>query len=503
MERFMASVTTTPDRAPGAPPLDPRRWRALGVLALVQIMLVLDITVVNVALPSMESDLGFSQAGLAWVVNGYALTFGGLLLLGGRMADYYGRRRLFLLGIVLFTAASAAAGFATSPAMMVTSRFAQGVAAALIAPAALSLVTLLFTDTRERTRALSIWGGLAGLGGTFGVLISGVLSDLADWRWVFFINLPVGAVALALAPRLLRESKAEERGRLDVVGAVLVTAGLSLIVYALLDKGTDAWTSATVLGRLGAGVALIAAFLVVESRIAHPLVPLRIFRSRTRSTANLVAILFGAALIAMFFTLTLYMQGVLGYSPLRTGVAYLPFGASLLASIALTSQLVPRIGVRPVMTGGLAFGVLGLWLFSQIEPTSSYLTDVLPAMLVFSFGAGATFVTSTIAAVDGVGGEDAGLASGLLNAGQQVGGAVGLAALVSLAISRTADELASGTDPASAATNGFAYTFAVGAVVLAIGAVVALVGLGRVRPPSRPDEEPVSERELALAGAEA
>jgi EmrB/QacA subfamily drug resistance transporter len=465
-------------------PADPRRWRALLVLALVQIMLVLDMTVVNVALPSVQRELGFDQAGLAWVVNGYALTFGGLLLLGGRIADYLGRKRIFLIGTAAFSVASVLAGLAQSPGMLIAARFVQGAGGALVAPAALSLVTVLFTDPRERTRALSIWGGLAGLGGTAGVVLSGVLSDLADWRWVFFINVPVGAVVLAIAPALLRESRSERRGRLDTAGAVLATGGLSLLVFGLLDKGARDWTDGTVLLRLLGGLALLAAFVVVESRVRQPLVPLRFFRSRNRSTANVVSMMFGAAFAAMFFTLTLYMQQVLGFSALRTGFLYLPFGAVLLVSIAISSQLMPRIGVKPVMVGGLVIAAVGLVLWARIQPGGSYLADVLPGMLVLPLGAGAGFVTSTVAAVDGVDGEDAGLASGVLNAGQQIGSAVGLAVLVSLAVDRTTSLLGAGTDPATAATRGFALTFGVGAAVMVAGALIALVGLNRLRLPA-------------------
>jgi EmrB/QacA subfamily drug resistance transporter len=452
------------------------------VLSLVQVMLVLDATVVNVALPSVERDLGMSQSGLAWIVNGYALTFGGLLLLGGRLADYVGRKRVFLLGLVVFAVASATAGLATEPWHIISSRFLQGVGGALVAPAALSIVTLLFTDDRERTRALSIWGGLAGIGGTLGVLLSGVLSDLASWRWVFFINLPIAAVALAVAPRLVPESRADSRGRLDVPGAVLITAGLSLIVYALLDKGIDPWLSRGVLLPLLAGAALVAVFVAVEARTDRPLVPLRFFRSRTRTTANVAMTLVAAAFGAMFFSLTLYMQGVLGYSPLKTGVAYLPFGAALLVSVAISSQLVPRIGVKPVMVGGLVLAAAGLSLFTGIDVGGSYVSDVLPGTLLLPFGAGAGFVAGTIAAVDGVDGEDAGLASGLVNAAQQVGSAVGLAALVSLAITRTADLMASGTAPAQALVSGYTLTFAVAAAVLAAAALVVLVGMAPVKP---------------------
>lgn len=459
-------------------PADPRRWRALLVLSLVQIMLVLDATVVNVALPPIQTDLGFTQAGLAWIVNGYALAFGGLLLLGGRLGDLYGRRRLFLLGVSVFAIASATAGLAANPAMLVGSRFAQGVGAALVSPAALSLITLLFTDPAERTRALSIWGGLAGLGGTVGVVLSGVLSDLADWRWVFLINLPVAAVALAVAPRLLPESIAPGRHRLDWLGAALVTGGVGLIVFALLDKqATQEWTSPTVLGRIAAGLALLAAFVVVESRVPSPLAPLAFFRSPTRSAANLVSVLTAAAFGGFFFALTLYMQQVLGYSALRTGFAYLPFGAALLVGVGLFSQLIPRIRVRLSMTGGMVIAASGLALFAQIPVEGSYVRDLLPAMLLFPLGSAAAFVGGTIAATSGLDEQDAGLGSGLLNASQQVGSALGLAVLVSLAVTRTGDLLGEGVAPFTAAVEGHRLTFAVAAGLMVVGAVLSAVGL--------------------------
>ena len=455
---------------------DPLRWWALAVLSLVQFMLVLDATVVNVALPPIERDLGMGAAGLAWVVNGYALTFGGLLLLGGRLADLFGRRRVFLAGLVVFASASAAAGLSFGPEMLVASRFLQGAGAALVAPAALSMVTLLFAEERERATALAIWGGLAGLGATAGVLLGGVLSDLASWRWIFLINLPVAAVALALVPRLVTESRSssEGRGRLDVPGALLITVGLSLVVFALLGKGASAWVSAAVLVPLVGGLALIGLFIAVEARAKNPLVPLGFFlRSRTRSAAYAIMMLANGAMMAMYFSLSLYMQQVLGYSPIWAGLAYLPLCAAFFVGIGASSELVRRLGARTVITGGLIVAAAGLALLSGVSANGSYPGDVLPGMLVVPLGVGAAFVAVTIAAMEGTNGEGAGLASGVLSFAQQVGNAVGLAVLVSLAVDRTNELLSAGADPSVAATGGFALAFGAAAGVLAAGALLA------------------------------
>lgn len=452
------------------------RWWALTVLALVQFMLVLDATVVNVALPSIERDLGMGAAGLAWVVNGYVLTFGGLLLLGGKVSDLFERRRVFVAGLGVFALASAAAGFSIGPAMLIASRFLQGAGAALVAPAALSLVTLLFTEEKERAKAFAIWGGLAGVGATAGVLLGGILSDLASWRWIFLINLPVAAIALLLVPRLVAESRSPSRrhGRLDVSGAVLITAGLSLMVFALLGKGEQAWVSGAVLVPLACGLALISLFIVVEARAKNPLVPLRFFlRSGTRSASYGVYLLASGAMIAMYFSLSLYMQQVLGYSPLSAGLAYLPLCAMFFVGFGAGSQLTPRFGARPVIIGGLLIAAAGLALLSGVSADGSYLTDLLPGMLVTPLGAGAAFVAITITAMSGTNDEDAGLASGMLTTAQEVGNAVGLAVLVSFAVTRTHELLSSGATTPVAATGGFSLSFGIAAGVLAAGALLA------------------------------
>lgn len=471
---------------------NPLRWWALAVLSLVQFVLVLDATVVNVALPSIERDLGMGPAGLAWVVNGYALAFGGLLLLGGRLADLFERRRVFLAGLGAFALASAAAGLSFSPGMLVAGRFLQGAGAALVAPAALSMVTLLFAEEGERAKALSIWGGLAGLGATAGVLLGGVLSELASWRLIFLINLPVAAVALALVPRLVAEGRSSSggRGRLDAPGALLITAGLSLAVFALLGKGAQPWASGAVLVPLVGGLALVGLFVAREARAKNPLVPLRFFRSRTRSAANAVFVLANGAMMAMYFSLSLYMQGVLGFSALWAGLGYLPLCAAFFVGIGASPRLVQRFGARTVVTGGLTVAAAGLALLSGVSADGSYLRDVLPGMLVVPLGAGAAFVAATILAVGGTDEEDAGLASGVLNTAQQVGSAVGLAVLVSLAVDRTSGLLSAGAEPSVAATGGFALSFGAAAGVLFAAGLLAFVAIrSRVAAPAE-DGEP-------------
>ena len=472
------------------------RWWALVVLSLVQFMLVLDATVVNVALPPIERDLGMGAAGLAWVVNGYALTFGGLLLLGGRLADLFGRRRVFLAGLVVFAAASAAAGLSFGPATLVASRFLQGAGAALAAPAALSMVSLLFAEEGERGVALAIWGGLAGLGATAGVLLGGVLSDLASWRLIFLINLPVAAVALGLVPRLVAESRSSSggRGRLDVPGALLITTGLSLVVFALLGKGESPWVSIAVLVPLVGGLALVGLFVAVEAGAKNPLVPLRFFfRSGTRSAAYAILMLANGAMMAMYFSLSLYMQQILGFSPLWAGLAYLPLCFAFFLGIGASSRLVRWLGARIVITGGLIVAAAGLTLLAGVSADGSYFVDVLPGMLVVPLGVGVAFVALTIAAMEGTNGEDAGLASGVLSAAQQVGNAVGLAVLVSLAVDRTNGLLLAGADPSFAATGGFALSFGAAGGVLAAGALLAFFAT-RIRVAPLADEDrPVVE----------
>jgi EmrB/QacA subfamily drug resistance transporter len=448
-------------------------------------MLILDITVVNVALPSIKKDLGFSQSGLAWVVNGYTLMAGGLLLLGGRLSDILGRRRLFLAGVALFAVASLTCGAAANPQMLVISRFVQGAGEAMAAPAALGLVALLFPEPRERMKALGIWGGVAGLGGTTGTVISGALTGLASWRWVFFINLPVAAFALLVVPRLVSESRMQRdavrgRRRVDVFGPLTATAGLIAIVHGLLQAIGNDWGSAAVLLPLLGGLALLGAFVAIEMRTAEPLIPLRFFSNRTRVVTNAVTLFFSSAFFTYFFLLTLFLQQVAGFTPLRAGLAYLPFGIGIGAGIGLGTALMPKLGVKPLLVTGFFGSAVGLLLTSGIGPGSSYLGGVLPGMVVMAIFSGISFPAMGNAALHQVTGQDASLASGVQNAVQQVGGALGLATLVTLALRHAADLVSHGDSVPFAATSGYALAFRTGAVLLLIGGVLVSVFLERV-----------------------
>jgi len=460
---------------------DPRRWKALGVLALIQFMLVLDITVVNVALPHIQQDLGFSRAGLAWVVNGYVLMAGGFLLLGGRMADILGRRRLFLLGVGLFAIASASCGAAVNPGMLVVSRFVQGLGEALAAPASLGLIALLFPDPRERMKALGMWGGVAGLGGTTGTVISGALTDLASWRWIFFVNLPVALFALVAVPRLVSESRmVREHARLRVKGVITGTVGLVLAVDGLLAAATESWGSWRVLLPLLGGVALLAAMVGIEARSDAPLIPLRFFTNRTRVVTNFVTLFFASSFFSYFFLLTLFEQQILGYSPLRGGLSYVPFGLSIGVGIGVGTGLMPRVGVKPLL-GVSFFGcAAGLLLSSGIGVDSSYAGSVLPGMLVLGVFSGISFPACGNAALHGVTGQDSSLASGVQSASQAVGGAIGLSCLVTVALRHAAGQVQDGVLPNVAATHGYALAFRIGAVLLGVGGVVVLALLERV-----------------------
>ncbi len=471
----------TTQETPPPTAADPRRWKALGVLALIQFMLILDVTVVNVALPHIQDDLGFSRAGLAWVVNGYVLMAGGFLLLGGRLADMLGRRKVFLLGVGLFAAASATCGAAVSPEMLVASRFVQGLGEALAAPASLGLIALLFPDPRERMKALGIWGGLAGLGGTSGTVISGVLTDAASWRWIFFVNLPVALIALIAVPRLVSESRmVRGRGRPDVAGAVVGTAGLIAVVDGLLQAATHPWGSWQVLIPLLGGVALIVLMAWIESRSESPLIPLDFFSNRTRVTTNFVTLFSAAAFFSYFFLLTLFEQQVLDYSPLKGGLSYLPFGFSIGAGIALSTTLMPRIGVKPLLTLGFFGSAVGLLLTSSIDVHASYAGSVLPGMIALGLSSGLTFPAIGNAALHEVTGQDASLASGVQTAMQAIGGAIGLSCLVTVALRHAAGQIHTGVAPAVASTDGYVLAFRIGAVLLAIGGVLVLVLLERV-----------------------
>jgi EmrB/QacA subfamily drug resistance transporter len=461
--------------------LERRRWIALALLATAQFVVVLDASIVNVALPTIGEALDFSQSNLAWVVNAYVLTFGGFLLLGGRMADLLGRRRVFMGGLVLFALASLAGGLATTEGQLIAARAVQGLGAAILSPAALSIVTTTFRDGAERNKALGVWGAVAGSGGAAGVLLGGVLTDSLGWEWVLWVNVPIGIAAAALAPALIAESRSGSATRhFDALGAITVTAGLSILVYALVDATDAGWGSTQTIGLLGLSAALLAAFVAVELRSVAPLVPFRIFRLRTLSGANVVGILTGASLFSMFFFISLYLQQVLGYSAIKTGVSYLPLALTIIAAAGLASFLTTRFGFKPVLIAGMLSIAAGLAWFSQVPVDGSYAGDVLGPMLLAALGLGFVFVPQTIAAVAGVDDREAGLASGLINTSQQVGGALGLAILATVANSRTEDLFAEGASRATALTEGFQAAFLAGAGFAVLG-LIAVLTLIRTR----------------------
>jgi EmrB/QacA subfamily drug resistance transporter len=457
----------------------------LALLALAQFVVVLDASIVNIALPSIGTALRFSQSSLSWVIDAYVLTFGGGLLLGGRLADLLGRRRLFAIGLVVFGAASLAGGLATSGAVLIAARAVQGVGGALLAPAALSLVTTIFTEGAERNKAMGVWGAVAGSGGAAGVLLGGVLTSTLGWRWVLFVNVPVCLLAAAITPVLIASSRepgrAGQRGSADLPGAATVTAGLGALVYALVGAGNAGWTSVRTLGLLAAGAVLLVAFVLIERRTASPLVPLRIFRQRPVSAANLISLLMGAAMLGMFFVLTLFMQQVLGYSPLRSGLAQLPLGVAVVMAAGLASPLVTRLGVKRVLISGITVFAAGMAWLSRIGVHATFAADLLGPTLLIAIGLGLAFVPVTIAATSGVPEHVAGLAGGLINTSQQIGGAVGLAVLATVATGRTHHLVKTGHTVAAALTGGYQVAFAVGTALLLAAAAATAVLLPRTK----------------------
>ncbi len=459
---------------------DNRRWKALILLCAAQFVVVLDASIVNVALPSIGRSLHFSEENLQWVVNAYVLVFGGFLLLGGRMADLLGRRRVFMGGLVLFAIASLAGGLATSEGFLIAARAVQGLGGAILSPAALSIVTTTFKEGSERNKALGIWGAVAGSGGAVGVLLGGVLTDSIGWEWVFFVNVPIALAAALLAPRLIDESRSEAAvRRFDAAGALTVTAGLSLLVYTMVEATNIGWGDTQTIILLAVSAALLAAFVVIELRSAAPLVPFAIFRSRSLLGANVSGVLIGASLFSMFFFVSLYMQQVLRYSPLDAGVKYLPLALTIIVSAGVASQLVERFGFKPILVFGMTLIAIGLLMFSQVSVDGTYSGDILWPSIVAAAGLGFSFVPVTIAAVSGVRDDDAGLASGLINTSQQIGGALGLAVLSTISISRTKDVLAEAHGAASAMPNalteGFQSAFTAGAGFAILGVVVGLL----------------------------
>jgi EmrB/QacA subfamily drug resistance transporter len=453
-----------------------RRWTALILLCAAQFVVVLDASIVNVALPSIGSGLHFSEANLPWVVNAYVIAFGGFLLLGGRAADLLGRRRVFMAGLLVVAVASLLAGFSANQGQLIAARAAQGLGAAIISPSALSIVTTLFRDGAERNKALGAWGAVAGSAGAAGVLLGGILTEGLGWEWVLWVNVPVSLIALALTPGLIPESRSESATRhYDAAGALSVTAGLSLLAYSLLDANSSGWGSTKIISLLALSVALLGAFVAIELRSKAPLVPFRIFRLRTLTGANVVGILLGASLFSMFFFISLYMQQVLGYSPIHAGLSYLPLAITIIVAAGLGGQLVTRFGFKAILAGGMLLIALGLVWFSRISVGGGFVSDILGPSLLAAIGLGFGFVTSTIAAVSGVEEREQGLASGLINTSQQIGGALGLAVLSTIATSRTDDVLASGASNASALTEGFQSAFLAGGVIAFVGFVATLV----------------------------
>jgi EmrB/QacA subfamily drug resistance transporter len=448
---------------------------ALILLAMTEFVIVIDASIVNVALPSIGAALHFSRENLSWVVNAYTLTFGGFLLLGGRLADLLGRRRMFMTGLVLFSVASLAGGLAQSEGWLITARAVQGLGAAIVSPAALSIITNTFAEGAERNRALGVWGAVAGAGGAAGVLLGGILTSGLGWEWVLFVNVPIGLTCAALAPRLLDESRKEGAGgSFDAVGAITVTGGLALLVYALVDTVSAGWGSTRTLLEIGAALVLLGAFAVRELHTREPLVPFSIFRLRTLRGANVVGLLIGASLFSMFFFISLYLQDVLGKSPIETGLCYLPLSAGIIISAGGASALVNRFGFKLVLIAGLALITGGLLWFSQVRPDGSFLVDVLGPSILAAVGLGFAFVPVTIAAVTAIKPQEAGLASGLINTSQQVGGALGLAVLATIANSRTEALFHSGVRNTSIAlTDGFQRAFLVGAGFAFVGGILA------------------------------
>jgi EmrB/QacA subfamily drug resistance transporter len=476
------------------------RWLALYVLCLGTLMIVLDTTIVNVALPSIRSDLGFSEASLAWVVNAYLLTFGGFLLLGGRLGDLFGHRRLFLIGISVFTLASLACGLSTSQGLLIGARAVQGVGGAIVSAVGLSLIMTMFTEPAERAKAMGVAGFVASGGGSIGVLLGGILTDSLDWHWIFLVNIPIGIVVIVLSLRLLPSGRndAAER-RLDVGGAVTVTAALMLAVYAIVNGNEKGWTSAQTLGLLAVAAVLFGIFLFIESRVRSPLMPLGLFRLRNVATANVVGVLWAAAMFAWFFLSALYLQLVLGYSPLQVGIAFLPANLIMGAfSVGLSAKLVMRYGLRLPLGVGLSLAAAGLLLFVRAPVDGTFVVDVLPSMILLGIGAGMAFNPVLLAAMSDVSPTESGLASGIVNTSFMMGGALGLAVLASLAASRTSTLLDSGESQLSALVGGYHVAFLLGAI-FALGA--AAIGAAFLREPAAGMQHEGVHGEPAPAGA--
>jgi len=465
-------------------PLDPLRWRALFVIGIAQLMIILDASIVNLALPSAKADLGISDADQQWVVTAYALAFGGLLLLGGRIADYIGRKRAFIIGLIGFAGASALGGIAPTAILLFSARGLQGAFAALLAPAALSLITVTFHEPKERARAFGVYGAIAGGGAAIGLLLGGVLTEYLSWRWCLLVNIPIAIVAVILAIPFVRESKADGDTNYDVLGAITVTVGLVALVYGFTKAApstytdTAHWTEPATLAWFALAAVMLVSFFVIENRVSNPLVPMRVLLNRNRGGSYIVALIVGIGLFAMFLFLGLYLQIVLGYSPVKAGLAFLPFSIGIILGAGVASQLLPRLGPRPLMVPGQLAGALGLLWLSRLEPNSSYLTHILPAMVLISVGMSFSFIPISTTALHGIGHEDAGVGSALLNTSQQIGGAVGTALLNTVAVAATTAYFAvnggAGKESVKAGlTQGYTHAFLWGAGLLVVASLVS------------------------------
>ncbi len=494
----VANDSPARSREPASPGAPANRWIVLVIVCFAQFMVVLDATIVNVALPSIQRDLGFSAADLQWVINSYTLVFGGFLLLGGRAGDLIGRRTVFLAGVTVFTVASLVNGLSTSSEMLIVARGLQGLGAALVSPAALSIIMTTFADGPERTKALGVWAAIAISGSAFGLLLGGILTETLSWEWIFFVNVPIGAATALAAWRLVPNSRAEQRpDSFDLAGAVSVTTGLMVLVYAIVKAEEFGWGSFQTLALGAVAIALLGAFLVIERRSAAPLVRLDIFRTRSLSSANAVMLVVAGGLFAMFFFASIYAQEILDYSPLEAGLAFLPVTAGIMAGAGLAQPLVRRIGVRATGIGGMTVAAVGLLVLSGVSADGSYTSDLLPGLMPMSVGMGCTFVPLTLIATTNVADADAGLASGLFNTSQQIGGALGLAILSTLAADRSASVVGdlgrppSPADQAVALVEGFQVAFLAGAILIGLGAIVLATTL-RKRDVANinPDQQP-------------
>ncbi len=483
-----AAVDATSDAAAAAAH-DRRRWLILGVVAIAQLMIVLDSAIMNIALPSAAADLGIPQQDISWAITAYTLAFGGLLLLGGRIADYIGRKRALMIGLVGFAVASGLGGAAQSEALLFAARALQGAFGALLAPASLAIITVTFTEGRDRAKAFGVFGAISGGGAAIGLIVGGILTEYLGWRWCLYVNLPIALITIILATRFVVESKAPGDRHLDIPGAVLSSLGLATLVYGFTEaskqnadaSGTVGWGDPTVVTLLAIAVVLLVAFVIVETRVKNPLLPMRIVLNRNRGGSYIVFLMIGAGLFSMFLFMTLYLQNILGYTPLKAGFAFLPFSIGIIVGAGIVSQLLPRLGPRPLMLFGISMAIAGMLLLLRTTPDSSYATTVLPAITVMSLGMAAVFIPASSTALVGVGKHDAGVASALLNTSQQVGGSLGLALLSTFAISATASkltDLAGGGDPtqsmlATAQVAGYHVAYLGGAVLMFVGLVAA------------------------------